>query len=110
MDHNFALVWVGFVVFYIMTLQLKYSFRQIKDLMKRNLRTRNSVFLIDVIHKHNYCSELTLEYNKIFRYLLAINYSSLTSIINIAVYLTVLYLKSILYWRIFYALIAITLH
>ncbi len=67
MDHSFAVVWVGFGVFYFMTLHLKYSFRQIKYLMKRNLRLEKSLLLMHTIRKHNYYSELTLNYNKFFR-------------------------------------------
>jgi hypothetical protein len=65
----FAVVWVGFVFFYFMSLHLKYNFRQIKDLMKQNPRPGNNLLLIDTIHKHNYYSELTLECNKIFNML-----------------------------------------
>jgi hypothetical protein len=93
--HSCALVLVSVVFFYITSLHLKYNFRQIKNSMKQNLKFCNSV-IIDVIHKNNYISEITLEYNKVFRYLLAVNYSLMTPIMNILVYMTVSEVNSVL--------------
>jgi len=106
-NHCFAVVWAGFVLFYIMSIHLKYNFRQIKDSMKQSLRSRNLVLLMDVIHRHNHYSELTLEYNKLFKYALAIIYFLFTPIVNILVYIT---LSEVNYFfRIFYALVVIVL-
>jgi hypothetical protein len=107
LNHCFAVVWVGFVIFYFMSIHLKYNFRQIKDLMKRSLRSRNLVLLMDVIHRHNHYSELTLEYDKIFKYVLAIIYFLFTPIVNIVVYITIS--EANYFLRIFYALVAIVL-
>jgi hypothetical protein len=87
-NHCFAVVWVGIVIFYILSLHLKYSFRQIKDMMKQNIRYENSV-LIDKIHKYDYYLKLTLEYNQLFKYILFIVYFLKTPILNILLYLTV---------------------
>ncbi len=107
LNHCFAVVWAGFVGFYIMSLHLKYNFRQIKDSMKRSLRSRNLVLLMDLFHRHNHYSELTLEYNKLFKYVLAIIYFLFTPIVNILVYMTTFEVNYI--FRIFYALTAIVL-
>jgi hypothetical protein len=77
---------VGAVVFYIVSLHMKYNFRQIKDSMKRSLRPQNLVLLMDVIREHNHYSELTLEYNKFFKYVLAIVYFIFPQMINLIVY------------------------
>ncbi len=37
---------------------------------------------MDTIHKHNYYSKLTLEYNKILKYILAVIYFLFTPIVN----------------------------
>jgi hypothetical protein len=107
LNHCFAVVWASFVTFYIMSLHLKYNFRQMKDSMKRSLRSRNLVLLKDVIHRHNRYSELTFEYNKPFKYALAIIYFLFTPIVNILVYMTTFEVNYLL--RIFYALTAIVL-
>jgi hypothetical protein len=107
LNHCFAVVWAGFVLFYIMSLHLKYNFRQMKDSMKRSLRSRNLVLLMDVIHRHNHYSELTFEYNKLFKYALAIIYFLFTPIVNILIYMTTFEVNYLL--RIFYALTAIVL-
>jgi hypothetical protein len=85
-DHCFAGAMVGAVVFYIVSLHMKYNFRQIKDSMKRSLRPQNLVLLMDVIREHNHYSELTLEYNKFFKYVLAIVYFIFPQMINLIVY------------------------
>ncbi len=104
-NHCFALVWAGFVIFYFVSFYLKYNFRQLKDIMKRNLKSGNLVLLMDVIHKHNYYSELTLECNKIFRYVLVTVYFLLTPLLDIGVYMTEFEVNYVL--RIFYAFLAI---
>jgi hypothetical protein len=104
-NHCFALVWAGFVFFYFVSLNLKYNFRQLKDIMKRNLKSGNLVLLMDVIHEHNYYSELTLECNKIFRYVLVTIYFLLTPLLDIGVYMTAFEVNYVL--RIFYAFLAI---
>jgi hypothetical protein len=104
-NHCFALVWAGFVIFYCVSLHLKYNFRQLKDIMKRNLKSGNLVLLMDVIHKHNYYSELTLEWNKIFRYVLVTVYFLLTPLLDIGVYMTASEVNYVL--RIFYAFLTI---
>jgi hypothetical protein len=96
LNHCFAVVWAGLTLFYIMSLYLKYNFRQLKDLMKQNLRSRNTVLLMDTIHKRNYYSELTLEYNKLFKYVLAIIYFLITPIINTVVYITISEVNSLM--------------
>jgi hypothetical protein len=106
-NHCFALVSVGFVGFYVGSLNLKYNFRQIKDLMKRNLRSRNWVLLMFAIQRHNHYSELTLQFNKVFKYILAIIYFLSTPIFNILIYMTTYEVNSFL--RILYALGAIVL-
>jgi hypothetical protein len=60
---------------------------------------------MDVIHKHNYYSELTLECNKIFRYVLVTVYFLLTPLLDIGVYMTEFEVNYVL--RIFYAFLAI---
>ncbi len=73
--------------------------------MKRNLKSGNLVLLMDVIHEHNYYSELTLECNKIFRYVLVTVYFLLTPLLDIGVYMTAFEVNYVL--RIFYAFLAI---
>jgi hypothetical protein len=75
--------------------------------MKRSLRSRNLVLLMDVFQRHNHYSELTLEYNKFFKYCLAIIYFLFTPIVNILVFMTIFEVNYI--FRIFYALTAIVL-
>jgi len=89
LDHCFAVVWVGVVMFYIATLHLKYNFRQIKNEMKQILRSGKSIPVINEIHEHTHYSELTLEFNKIFKYVLAMVYFLITPLHNIAVYMSV---------------------
>ncbi len=103
------IVWLNWLVMllYFMSLHFKYNFRQIKDSMKRSLRSRNLVLLMDVFHRYNHLSELTLQYNKLFKYVLAVIYFLFTPVVNILVYMTVSEVNYIL--RIFYALIAIVL-
>jgi uncharacterized membrane protein len=50
--------------------------------MKQNLRSGNTVLLMDRTHKHNYYSKLTLEYNKIFKYVSAVIYFLFIPIVN----------------------------
>jgi hypothetical protein len=88
LDHCFAVVWVGVVVFYIITLHLKYNFRQIKNEMKQILRSGKSIPVINEIHKHTHYSELTLKFNKVFKYVLAMVYMLITPLHNIAVYMS----------------------
>ncbi len=104
-NHCFAVVWVGFVGFYIMSLHLKYNFRQLKVIMKRSLKSRNLDLLMDVIQKHNHYSELTLQYNKLFKYILALVYFITVPVINILVYMTTYEVNFLL--PIFYSLITI---
>jgi hypothetical protein len=68
---------------------LKYNFRQIKNETKQILRSGKSILVINEIHKHTHYSELTLEFNKIFKYVLAMIYFLLTPLHNIAVYMLV---------------------
>jgi hypothetical protein len=60
---------------------------------------------MDVIHEHNYYSELTLEWNKIFRYVLVTIYFLLTPLLDIGVYMTAFEVNYVL--RVFYAFLAI---
>jgi hypothetical protein len=103
-NHCFAVVWVGVVFLYIISLHLKYSFRQLKDMMKQNLKSRNLVLLIDKIHKHDYYSKLTLDWNKHFKYILFIIYFLKTPLLNIVLYLTVSEVNT--YLRLFWGFIA----
>ncbi len=57
--------------------------------MKQILRSGKSILVINEIRKHNHYSELTLEYNKVFKYFLAMVYILITPLHNIAVYLSV---------------------
>jgi hypothetical protein len=57
--------------------------------MKQILRSGKSILVINEIDKHTHYSELTLEYNKIFKYVLAIVYLLITPLHNIAVYMSV---------------------
>jgi hypothetical protein len=86
LDDCFAGVMAGAVVFYKVSLHVKHNFRQIKDSMKPNLKSRNLVLLMDAIREHNHYSELTLECNKFFKYVLAIVYFVFTPIVNLIVY------------------------
>jgi hypothetical protein len=104
-NHVIAVIWAGFVLFYILSLHLKYNFRQIKDSMKRSLRSQNLVLLMDLIHRHNHYSKLTFEYNKLFKYTLAAIYFLFTPIVNILVYMTIFEVNYFL--RIFYVFLAI---
>jgi ABC-type uncharacterized transport system YnjBCD permease subunit len=106
LDDCFALVNVGSVVFYLVSLHLKYNFRQIKDSMKRSLRSRNLVLLMDAIREHNHYSELTLECNKCFKYVLAIVYFIFNPIVNLIVYYSVSEVNP--YLRTFYALLGMS--
>jgi hypothetical protein len=96
-NHNFAVIWAVFVFFYIVSLHLKYSFRQIKDMMKQNIRYENSVLIIDKIHKHDYYSKLTLDWNQHFKYMLFIVYfltpPLLNIILNYAIFEVDIYLR-----------------
>jgi hypothetical protein len=103
LNHCVAVVWVGFVILYIVSLHLKYSLRQLKDMMKQNLRFENSVLIIDKIHKHNYYSKLTLDWNQSFKYVLFIVFYLTTPVLNIIVYLTVSEVN--IYLRIFFGLL-----
>jgi hypothetical protein len=102
-NHCIAVIWAGFVIFYIVSLHLKYSFRQMKDMMKQNLRFQNSVLIIDKIHKHDYYSKLTLDCNQFFKYILFITYFLTTPLLNILIYFTLSEVN--IYLRIFYGLL-----
>jgi hypothetical protein len=60
---------------------------------------------MDVIQKHNHYSELTLQYNKLFKYILALVYFITVPVINILVYMTTYEVNFLL--PIFYSLITI---
>ncbi len=100
LNHCFAVVWGGVVILYIVSLHLKYSFRQTKDQMKQTLRYENSVLIINKIHKHDYYSKLTLAWNKHFKYLLFIVYFLTPPSLNVVVYYTLTEVN--IYLRIFY--------
>jgi hypothetical protein len=63
-----------------------------KDPMKRNLKSRNLALLMDAIREHNHYSELTLECNKCFKYVLAIVYFIFTPIVKYYQYYKILIL------------------
>ncbi len=103
LNHCFAVIWGGFVILFIVSLHLRYSFRQIKDQMKQNLRFENLVLIIDKIHKHDYYSKLTLEWNKHVKYLLFIVYFLSPPSLNTVVYYTLSEVN--IYLRVFYVLL-----
>ncbi len=107
-NHCFAIVCVGFVIFYIVSLHLKYSFRQTKDMMKQNLRYENSVLIMDKIHKHDYYSKLTLDWNQYFKYILFVGYFLSPLTLNILLHLALF--EVIIYLRIFYGLLVFCLY
>jgi hypothetical protein len=79
-----------------------YNFRQIKDRIKQYLKSGNLFQLMDAIHKHKYYSDITLQYNEVFKYALARIYLNSTPGINIFVYLAVYESNS--YLRILYGM------
>jgi hypothetical protein len=72
-------------------------------MMKQNLRFRNSILIIDKIHKHDYYSKLTLDWNQHFKYILFIVYFLTTPLLNILIYFTLSEVN--IYLRIFYGLL-----
>jgi hypothetical protein len=105
-DHCFAEAMVGAVVFYVVSLHLKYKFRQIKDSMKRSLRSRNLVLLMNVIRKHDHYSKLTFRCNKFFKYVLAIVYFIFPPLINVIIYYSLYEVNP--YLRTFYVLLGMS--
>jgi hypothetical protein len=103
LNHYIAVFCVGFIILCIASLHLKYSFRQMKDMMKQNLRYQNSVLIMDKIHKHDYYSKLTLDWNQHFKYILFVVYFLTPPLINIILYLSVFETNN--YLRIFYGLL-----
>jgi hypothetical protein len=106
LNHCFALVLGGFVIFYCISVHLKYNFRQLKDKMKRNIKSGNLVLLMDAIHEHNHYSKLTLNFNQLFKYVLVTIYFLTTPMINVLVYLAVSEVNIALH--IFYILLGIS--
>jgi hypothetical protein len=106
LKHCFAVVWAAFVILYIISLHLKYNFRQLKDIMKGNLKSGNLVLLMDAIREHNHYSKLTLEWNQVFKYALFTIYFLTTPMIDVLVYLAVSEVNTVL--RIFYILLGIS--
>ncbi len=107
LSHSCASVAAGFIFFYIPSLHFKYNFRQINDRIERCLRSGNSVLIFVAIKRHNYCTELTLLRNKIFKYVLVSFYLIITPALNILVYLVVSQVNT--YLRLIYLFAAINL-
>jgi len=72
--HCFAMSWTDFFLFYITIIYLKFQLKQIKDQMRRSFQTNNMALLMNAINKHNYYSQLTAKFNRLFKYNLAIVY------------------------------------
>ena len=70
----FAIVWVGFTIWYIATVYLKYKFREITAKIEISLKYSDINLLMNAIKEHNYVEILTKRLNLWFRMITFIIY------------------------------------
>jgi len=95
----------SFVLFYTITLHLKYEYKQIKERIQQCVKSKNSL-LIKAIKDHNRCSEIVNKFNKEVKFALFIIYFFATPAVDVLINLTIY--KSInVYMRIISGLLTI---
>ena len=70
----FGYVWVGFTMWFMSTLYLKYKFNEINDKIELSLKHSNINLLMNTIHEHNYVEIMTKKFNHFFRMITFIIY------------------------------------
>ena len=70
----FGYVWVGFTMWFMSTLYLKYKFNEINEKIELSLKYSNINLLMNAIHEHNYVEIMTKKFNHFFRMITFIIY------------------------------------
>jgi len=86
--HGTALCLMGSIAYIVVSLHLKYHFKQIKDQIQECVKSGNYRHLIDTIHEHNYWSGSTQKLNEMFSPILGISYLSCTAAFDILLHMT----------------------
>ena len=74
LNQCFAYVWMGFTLWFMSTLYLKYKFIEIRDKIELSLKHSNINLLMNAIEEHNYVEIMTKKFNHFFRMITFIIY------------------------------------
>ena len=86
--HFYGIVSVGFVVWFMTTLYLKYKFEEINENIEIGIEFKSYKSLISSIERHQLATQLTKQFNDFFSYILFSMYYFATPALQILIYLT----------------------
>ena len=84
----FAIVWIGFTIWYMATTYLKYKFREINYKIEISLKYKDINLLMNAIKEHNYVEILTKKFNLWFRIMTFIIYYFVTIGFQLVLHIT----------------------
>ena len=88
MVQSFAIIWIGFTIWYMASNYLKYKYREINDKIELSLKYKNINLLMTAIKEHNYVEILTKRWNHFFRVMTFIIYYMATIAYQLSLYMT----------------------
>ena len=84
----FAIVWIGFTLWYMSTNYLKYKFQKINEKIEKSLKYSDLNLLMYSIKEHNYVEIITKKFNHFFRMITFIIYYFATIGFQLILYIT----------------------